>query len=127
MAAARDLQTGTMAFAGLAKRDEEIYLPDRPEPLRLPRRSPSLKLLQRARDEAHRVAVTFNRKRRTVRTLTSELLTVPGVGPTRRRALLTRFGSLAGVRSASAEELSTVPGISRVIADRILQHLREKS
>jgi len=125
--AARDLPTGTMAFAGLAKRDEEIYLPGRREPLRLPRRSPALKLLQRARDEAHRVAVTFNRKRRTVRTLTSELLNVPGVGPTRRRALLTRFGSLAGVRSASAEELSTVPGISRVIADRILQHLSEQS
>ena len=116
-----------MAFAGLAKRDEEIYLPGRAEPLRLPRRSPALKLLQRARDEAHRVAVTFNRKRRTVRTLTSELLNVPGIGTTRRRALLTRFGSLAGVRSASAAELSTVPGISRIIADRILQHLSEPS
>ena len=70
--------------------------------------------------------MTFNRKRRAVRTLTSELLNVPGVGPTRRRALLTRFGSLAGVRSASAEELGTVPGISQVIAERILQHLSEK-
>jgi excinuclease ABC subunit C len=55
------------------------------------------------------------------------LLNVPGIGTTRRRALLTRFGSLAGVRTASAEELSTVPGISRVIADRILQHLSEQS
>jgi excinuclease ABC subunit C len=127
LAAAREAGAERLAFSSLAKRDEEIYLPDRAEPLRLQRRSPSLRLLQRARDEAHRVAVTFNRKRRTVRTLTSELLSVPGVGPARRRALLERFGSLAGVRSASPEELATAPGISRQLAERILDHLREKS
>ncbi len=114
------------ALASLAKRDEEVYLPDRPEPLRLPRRSPALKLLQRARDEAHRVAVTFNRKRRAARTLTSELLSIPGVGPSRRRALLERFGSLAGVTSASFEELTAVPGISRGIAENIVAHLHAK-
>jgi excinuclease ABC subunit C len=127
LAAAREAGAERLAFSSLAKRDEEIYLPDRAEPLRLPRRSPSLRLLQRARDEAHRVAVTFNRKRRAVRTLTSELLSVSGVGPARRRALLERFGSLAGVRSASPEELATAPGISRQLAERILEHLSEKS
>ena len=127
VAAARDAGAERLPFASLAKRDEEIYLPDRAEPLRLPRRNPSLRLLQRARDEAHRVAVTFNRKRRAVRTLSSELLSVPGVGPARRRLLLERFGSLAGVRSASPEELAAVPGISRQLADRIVAHLREKS
>ena len=126
VAAAREAGAERLAFSSLAKRDEEIYLPDRAEPLRLARRSPSLRLLQRARDEAHRVAVTFNRKRRAVRTLTSELLTVPGVGPARRRALLERFGSLAGVRSASPAELATVRGISRQLAERVLEHLREK-
>ena len=116
-----------LAFASLAKRDEEVYLPSRGEPLRLSRRSPSLRLMQRARDEAHRVAVTFNRKRRAARTLTSELLAVPGVGPARRRALLERFGSLAGVQSASAEELAAVPGISRGLAERVLAHLAGRS
>ena len=125
--AARAAGAERLAFASLAKRDEEIFLPDRSEPLRLSRRSPSLRLLQRIRDEAHRVAVTFNRKRRTVRALGSELLRIPGVGPSRRRALLERFGSLAGVRSASVEEVASVPGISRRISERILEHLQQKS
>ncbi|HVO33975.1 MAG TPA: excinuclease ABC subunit UvrC [Gemmatimonadales bacterium] len=127
LAAAQATGVESQAMASLAKRDEEVYLPDRAEPLRLSRRSPSLKLLQRARDEAHRVAVTFNRKRRKVRTLTSELLAIPGVGPSRRRALLERFGSLAGVTSASFEELTAVPGISRGIAERIWAHLHPKA
>jgi excinuclease ABC subunit C len=116
-----------LPMASLAKREEEVYLPSRPEPLRLPRRSPALKLMQRARDEAHRVAVTFNRKRRKARTLTSELLAIPGIGPARRRALLERFGSLAGVASASLEELAAVAGISRSLAERIAAHLHPKA
>ena len=129
LAAAADVAVpeGKLAFASLAKRDEEVYLPSRAEPLRLSRRSPALRLMQRARDEAHRVAVTFNRKRRSARTLTSELLSVPGVGPAKRRALLERFGSLAGVQSASAEELAAVPGVSRSLAERILAHLAARS
>jgi excinuclease ABC subunit C len=89
----------------------------------LPRRSPSLRLLQRARDEAHRFGLAYNRQRRTTRTITSELLNIPGVGPNRRRRLLERFGSLAGVRSASVAELATVPGFSTRLAERILAHL----
>ncbi len=116
----------TMPFISLAKREEEIYLPDVAEPLRLSRRSPSLRLLQRARDEAHRVAVSFNRKRRSARTITSALLDIPGVGPSRRRALLEKFGSLAGVKSATIEELKNVPGVSTGMAARIFEVLHKE-
>ncbi len=125
--AAREVGAPELAMASLAKREEEVYLPGRAEPLRLPRRSPALRLMQRARDEAHRVAVTFNRKRRKARTLTSELLAIPGIGAARRRALLERFGSLAGVASASLEELAAVPGISQALADRVATHLHQKA
>jgi excinuclease ABC subunit C len=121
--AAQQAGVTALPFASLAKRDEAVFLPGRSEPLRLSRRSPSLRLLQRARDEAHRVAVTFNRKRRTARTITSALLEIPGVGPSRRRALLERLGSLAGVKSASVEELKQIPGISDAMAQRIFEHV----
>ena len=118
------LGLGELPLISLAKREEEVFLPGRSESLRLPRRSPGLRLLQRARDEAHRFGVAYNRKRRTQRTITSELLDIPGVGPERRRRLLERFGSLAGVRSATAPELASVPGFSTALAERILNHLR---
>jgi excinuclease ABC subunit C len=124
IAAAAGAGAPDLTFVSLAKKDEEIYLPARAEPLRLPRRSPSLRLLQRARDEAHRVAVGFNRKRRAARTLTSALLDIPGVGPSRRRVLLERFGSLAGVKSATLDELKSVAGISTAMAERIHSVLR---
>ncbi len=123
--AAGSLGLTALPIISLAKREEEVYLPERIEPLRWPRRSPALRLLQRARDEAHRFGVTYSRKRRAQRTLTSELLEVPGVGPTRRRALLERFGSLAGVRSATPAELAATPGISSGLAARIHQYLEE--
>jgi excinuclease ABC subunit C len=116
-----------LQFASLAKREEEVFLPGRPDPLRLSRRSPSLRLLQRIRDEAHRFGLAYNRKRRTQRTITSELLNIPGVGPRRRRLLLERFGSLAGVRSASISELATVPGFSTRLAERVLEHLQTRA
>jgi excinuclease ABC subunit C len=112
-------------IVSLAKREEEVFIPGRPEALRLPRRSPSLRLLQRARDEAHRFGLAYNRKRRTQRTITSELLNIPGIGATRRRLLLERFGSLAGVRTASAAELGALPGFSTALAERIITHLKE--
>ncbi|HWA40700.1 MAG TPA: helix-hairpin-helix domain-containing protein, partial [Gemmatimonadales bacterium] len=109
----------------LAKREEEIFIPGREESLRLPRRSPSLRLLQRARDEAHRFGVAFNRKRRSARTITSELLEIPGVGPNKRRKLLETFGSLAGVKSATPIEIAAVPGFSQKLAERLLEHLKK--
>ncbi len=122
--ALRTLDLGDHPVASLAKRDEEIYLPGRREPLRLPRRSPALRLLQRARDEAHRFGVTYNRQRRTARTVTSALLDIPGVGPTKRTALLKSFGSLAGVRAATATEIAALPGFSVALAERLLHHLK---
>ncbi len=114
---------GPVPIVSLAKREEEVFLPGRAESLRLSRRSPSLRLLQRARDEAHRFGLAYNRQRRSARTVTSELLNIPGVGANRRRLLLERFGSLAGVKSASVAELATVPGFSTRLAERILTHL----
>jgi excinuclease ABC subunit C len=119
-----ELGLGEMPLISLAKREEEIFVPGRTESLRLPRRSPALRLLQQARDEAHRFAITYNRKRRSLRTLTSELLRVPGIGPTRRRVLLREFGSVEGVRSATAEQISALPGFSLARAERLLDALR---
>jgi excinuclease ABC subunit C len=124
--AARAAGFDALPLASLAKKEEEVYLPDQAEPLRLSRRSPSLKLLQRARDEAHRFAVSYSRKRRSRRVINSELLTVPGIGPNRRRALLERFGSLAGVKTATPAEIASLPGFSTTLAERILDRLKEQ-
>ena len=123
--AAQALGVSDLPIVSLAKREEEVYFPDRGEPLRLPRRHPALRLLQRLRDEAHRFGLAYSRHRRTQRIITSELLEIPGIGPNRRRALLQRFGSLAGVRTATRPELMTVEGISEGMADRILAFLKE--
>ncbi|MGE3527717.1 MAG: helix-hairpin-helix domain-containing protein, partial [Gemmatimonadales bacterium] len=122
--AARETGFVDLPMVSLAKREEEVFLPGRPDSLRLPRRSPSLRLLQRMRDEAHRFGVAYNRKRRTARTLTSELLDLPGIGPTKRTRLLERFGSLAGVKSASAAEVASLPGFSLRQAEAILEALK---
>ncbi len=121
--AARAAGLAQLPIVSLAKRDEEVFLPGRGQPLALSRRSPSLKLLQRARDEAHRFAVSYSRKRRSRRTITSELLAIPGIGPNRRRVLLERFGSLAGVKTATSAEIAALPGFSVRLAERILDRL----
>jgi len=122
--AARGVGLEQLPIVSLAKREEEIYQPGLAEPLRLSRRSPSLKLLQRARDEAHRFAVSYSRQRRSRRTITSELLAIPGIGPGRRRALLERFGSLAGVKTATPAEIAALPGFSTKLAERIIDRLK---
>ena len=109
-AALAALDLDHLVAVGIAKKEELIFTRDRDEPVAFPRESAALRLLQRIRDEAHRFAVTFHRKARAMRDLRSELDAVPGVGPRRRKALLTKFGSLAGVRRASSEELETVVG-----------------
>ena len=114
---------GDLPMISLAKKEEEVFLPGRSESLRLSRRSPSLRLLQRLRDETHRFGVTYNRKRRTDRTITSALLEIPGVGPSRRRVLLEHFGSLAGVKSATVAEIASLPGFSGKLAERIMAGL----
>ena len=119
------LELSGFALISLAKRDEEIFVLGRSEPLRLSRRSPALRLLQQARDEAHRFAVTYNRKRRTLRTVTSELLRIPGIGPVKRRQLLHAFGSIEGVRAAGAEAIAALPGFTLASAQRLLEALAQ--
>lgn len=109
-----------LVAVGLAKQEELLFTRDQDQPLALPAGSPALRLLQRVRDEAHRFAVTFHRQRRTRRDLRSELDTVPGIGVRRRTLLLTAFGSLAGVRRATREELTSVVGAKA--ADAVLRH-----
>ncbi|HEU4526478.1 MAG TPA: excinuclease ABC subunit UvrC [Actinomycetota bacterium] len=108
---------------GLAKRLEEVYFPDRPDPLVVPRGSEALFVLQHLRDEAHRFAVTYHRERRQKRALASPLDEVPGVGPTRKKALLKRFGSLARLARATPGEIAQTPGVgpelARAIHDRL--------
>ena len=101
---------GNLVAVGIAKKEEVIFTRDQPDPVVLAENDPALLLIQRIRDEAHRFAVTFHRKARSMRDLRSELDEVPGIGPRRRRALLTAFGSLAGVRRATREELEAVVG-----------------
>ena len=125
--AAQVVGVTSIPMISLAKREEEIFLPGRTDSIRLPRRSPSLRLLQRARDEAHRFGLAYNRQQRSARTITSELLDLPGVGSTKRRRLLERFGSLAGVRSASPAEVAALPGFSLRQAEALLHRLRERA
>lgn len=112
-----------VGLASLAKREEEVYLTGRAEPLRLDRRDRALHLLQRIRDEAHRFAIQYNRKLRTRRTLRSDLGDIPGIGPGRQQVLLSRFGSVKEIRAATEEDIARVPGFSRVLASRILTYL----
>jgi excinuclease ABC subunit C len=101
---------------GLAKRLEEVYFPDRPDPLLVPRGSEALFVLQHLRDEAHRFAVAYHRQKRERRALASPLDDVPGVGPARKKALLKRFGSLARLARASEDEIAATPGVGPEVA-----------
>jgi excinuclease ABC subunit C len=121
MEALAELGIGHQPVASLAKREEAIFLPGRDQPVLLPRSSPVLQLVQRVRDEAHRFAIGFHRRTRDKRTLHSELDEIPGVGPARRRKLLSIFGSLRGVRAASLAELAASVGAAT--AARIRERL----
>jgi excinuclease ABC subunit C len=114
-----------LATVALAKREEEVFRPGEPEPLRLGRTDPGLHWLQRARDEAHRFALEYNRTLRRRRTLRSRLGDIPGVGPVREQELLRRFGSLSAVRAASLEQLRQTPGIGEATAALIRRTLAE--
>jgi len=118
-----DLGARDVALAALAKREEEVFLRGRREAVRLSRRDPGLRLLQRVRNEAHRFAVAYNRKLRGRRTIRSELGEIPGIGPGRQQALLTRFGSVQAIRQAGWQDVARVPGFSRVLAERVLDYL----
>ncbi len=115
-----------IAVVGLAKRLEEIWLPGNPDPIILPRNSEGLYLLQRVRDEAHRFAITFHRSRRSKIMLESLLDEIDDLGPTRRAALLDRFGSVSAIRKASIEEIAKTPGIGERLAQAISSHLAQQ-
>jgi len=108
--ALQQIGLGNLVAVGIAKKEELLFTRDREDAIALPENDPALLLIERIRDEAHRFAVTFHRKARTMRDLRSQLDDVPGIGPRRRRALLTKFGSVAGVRRATREELDAVVG-----------------
>jgi len=116
--ALEELGLANLVAVGIAKKEELLYTRDREDPIALAPADPALLLIQRIRDEAHRFAVTFHRRARAIRDLRSELDHVPGVGARRRKTLLTTFGSLAGVRRATREELAAVVGAK--IADAVL-------
>ena len=107
---------------GLAKREEAIYFPHRKNALRLAAESPSLRLLQRVRDEAHRFALRHHRQRRGRSTLSSPLEQIPGIGPARRRALLAHFGGLEQIKAASREQLSNLPFLPAPVAQRLYEY-----
>jgi excinuclease ABC subunit C len=112
-----------IALCGLAKRLEEVWLPDQDLPVVLPRSSEGLYLLQRVRDEAHRFAITHHRQRRSRAMTASVLDDVPGLGPARKKALLARFGSVRKLRAAAVEDVSTVPGIGPGLAAAVVAAL----
>ncbi|MFI7543286.1 excinuclease ABC subunit UvrC, partial [Actinoplanes sp. NPDC049599] len=120
-----DLGITDVALCGLAKRLEEVWLPGEDFPVILPRTSEALYLLQRVRDEAHRFAITFHRQRRSKRMTASALDNIPGLGETRRKALLRHFGSLKRLGQATPEEIAEVPGIGRRTAEAVLAALAE--
>ena len=113
----------TIPIAGLAKKYEEVFLPEEDYPVRFDKNSPGLHLLQRSRDEAHRFAITAHRKRRSKKGLESSLEKIPGIGPTRRQELLKKFHTIQNIRDASLEELSQTPKITLKIAQSIKKHL----
>ena len=117
-AALEELGLANLVAVGIAKKEELLFTRDRGDPIALAADDPALLLVQRIRDEAHRFAVTFHRRARTMRDLHSELDHVPGIGPRRRKTLLTTFGSLAGVRRATREELRAAVGAKT--ADAVL-------
>jgi len=114
---------GVVPVVGLAKQEEEIFFPHKSEPLLLPRHSQGLYLVQRIRDEAHRYGITAHRKKRSKLGLASQLDSIPGIGPTRRKALLKHFGSMDKIREASLEDLMTVKGMNEVAAKSVKAHL----
>ena len=125
-AALEELGITDLPVVGLAKRLEEIWLPDDDFPLVLPRSSEALYMLQRIRDEAHRFAIAYHRSKRSQQMTASALDEVPGLGPARRAAVVEHFGSVAKLREATAEQVAEVPGIGLATAEKILDHLQQE-
>jgi len=121
--AMKEMGADSIPAAGLAKENEELFIPQRSKPIVLPRSSPGLQLLQRLRDEAHRFALGYHRRVRKKETFASVLDTIPGIGPKRKRALLRQFGSVRAIREASVEELAAAKSMTHSLAQKIKEYL----
>jgi excinuclease ABC subunit C len=121
----RELELLHIPVIGLAKKEEEIYLPEQKNPLALPKSSRALKVLMRLRDEAHRFAVSYHRKIRSKRMTLSDLDQVAGLGPEKRKAILRVFGSVDALLQVSEQELAKVEGVGPELAERIQQTLKK--
>ncbi len=117
--AMQELGVHHIPTVGLAKRFEELFVPDEEEPIVLPRGSEALFLVQRLRDEAHRFAITYHRQLRGKSSMQSALDTIPGIGPKRKKALLKKFGSVKGIREAEVEEIAATVGFTRALAEKV--------
>lgn len=115
--------SGKFFVAGLAKQNEELFIPERSAPILLPRHSQALYLVQRVRDEAHRFAITAHRNRRDKAGVASVLDSIPGIGPTKRKALLAHFGSIDAIREAPLEEITSVKGMTEKLAHALKENL----
>ena len=122
-AAMQQMGAGSVPTASLAKENEEIFIPQKKEPIILPKSSPGLQLLQRLRDEAHRFALGYHQRIRKREAFASVLDTIPGIGPKRKRALLRQFGSVKAIREAPIEELATAKGMTQSLAKKIKEYL----
>ena len=121
--ARQELGVDSIPMASQAKENEDVFIPGKPAPVDIPKDSPALHILQRARDEAHRFAISYHQKLRSKRGTASILDDIPGIGPKRKKALLKKFGSIEAIREASISQLSQVERIPPVLAQRIKQYL----
>jgi excinuclease ABC subunit C len=119
----RELGLGSIPMASLAKENEEVFLPDAPQPVYIAKDSPALHILQRARDEAHRFAISYHRRLRHKEAIASTLDNIPGIGPRRKKALLKKFGSIEAIKEASPEDLSQTEGITSALAQKVKEYL----
>jgi excinuclease ABC subunit C len=123
----QELRLGSIPMASLAKENEEVFIPGNPQPIYIAKDSPALHILQRARDEAHRFAISYHRRLRHKEGIASNLDNIPGIGPRRKKALLKKFGSIEAIKEASSEELSQTEGITLALAQKVKEYLRGSS
>jgi len=119
----QELGLDSIPMASLAKENEEVFIPGNPQPVYIAKDSPALHILQRARDEAHRFAISYHRRLRHKEGIASILDNIPGIGPRRKKALLKKFGSIEAIREASSEELSQTEGITLALAQKVKEEL----
>ena len=119
----QELGIDSISVASLAKENEDVFVPGKPGPVDIPRDSPALHILQRARDEAHRFAISYHQKLRRKEGIASILDNIPGIGPKRKRALIKQFGSIEAIKKASIEEIGQIESITSTIAQKVKQYL----